>query len=1189
MKTQRGLLLCFTLAVLGVCAQGTQVQLLPANTWDSNKTHQVVWETTPGVRYQLEQSANLTNDWMAMPGYPVEAIQYADAYAFNILSNTANAQFFRVVKYDEQAPYITDRFPDDGDFAIPRFDTISVSLSDASGIDPASVSMSVGDLGIYTVADAELSFTNNALLFDHSGDTALGGYGESVSVTLVAADVNGYAVTNEWTFDLEVAAVVADNVFVFGSPEAQRAGQRIGAIPTRVLAERAAGGPIRMAAGADEWELHGVETNALVISYSGAAPALEVGAKLANLTPASVEEVFYREVTGLSDDALNGMLTLFTQDISLEELVTDGSLSISDDSVILETGFDGTIVRTLSLDVTLELPEVGFSLDGSKYTIAPGGYEAFLDQGDAQLTVCDTGYEYVMSDEVIDSWGTLKEDGWADALGAEFSTEEFHFWLSPKLETSLEISWGTLKRFSAIAIGDVDAAMVCSLSTWATFEKEATIFDLPEKAEPSHWLYLGNIGAVPVYAEIRVDMTVDTDFLAHADMSLHYGVRQHMSAEFGVEYDEGTVDWVRTFIIDDPEIVPFSAEVNGELGAGLTLKPRVEVLVYGLAGVSTGPSIRGGARLELHDTELSGYLEGSASWELSLAGPAFDALDESLDVPIWEDEWKLFPEEEAFSFTRQPQGLTVDVGDSAYFSCAVSPNEGVTYQWYYDGVLMPGETQRTLLIPYAEIDRAGEFFVLVSDGHDSLLSEVAELTVTSSESANVEGQWVSVAPNGLPAVVALEQTGNAVSGTIIGSDFSDAFRVEGSVIGTALNFHVYWDRSSSDSEIDFEGSVDGGHWEGTVSQGSDVWTGVGMDWYSPIECPESLSGLTMTVTEGSEVGQYVFSAASVMSGGAIGDSEGTYTCLKSASSISQVSIEMDAGETEEILLGFITSTNGVACVRQFLSDVLTSTRTFEFELADTVDEPQGMVLIPAGTNSGTDPDFGAYSLTVDSFYMDATEVTKGQWDTVYSWAVANGYSFDNAGSGKASNYPVHWVNWYDCVKWCNARSQMDGKTPCYTVSGSTYKTGQSSPDCDLDAGGYRLPTSDEWEYAARGGLSGKRFPWGDTINHSKANYGANGSMYSYDTSPYTARTYHPSYDDGGYPYTSPAGSFSSNGYGLYDMAGNVWEWCDTSSGSLRLFRGGCWYDLAAYVRCGYESASLPAVADHDGGFRSVSR
>jgi formylglycine-generating enzyme required for sulfatase activity len=249
---------------------------------------------------------------------------------------------------------------------------------------------------------------------------------------------------------------------------------------------------------------------------------------------------------------------------------------------------------------------------------------------------------------------------------------------------------------------------------------------------------------------------------------------------------------------------------------------------------------------------------------------------------------------------------------------------------------------------------------------------------------------------------------------------------------------------------------------------------------------------------------------------------------------------------------------------------------------------EGMVTIPGGTNSGTDPDFGAYSLTVESFYMDSTEVSKEQWDEVYSWAITNGYAFDNVGAGKASTHPVQTVNWYDCVKWCNARSEKAGKTPCYTVSSIVYRTGESSPDCDFDANGYRLPTSDEWEYAARGGLSDKRFPWGDTVGNTDANYYSS-DTFSYDTGP--TRGYNSTYDDGVTPYTSPVGSFAPNGYGLYDMAGNVYEWCNTtpSSGSYRYVRGGGWYYYASNLRCGYESWDYPSYSNDSYGFRAVCR
>jgi formylglycine-generating enzyme required for sulfatase activity len=237
-------------------------------------------------------------------------------------------------------------------------------------------------------------------------------------------------------------------------------------------------------------------------------------------------------------------------------------------------------------------------------------------------------------------------------------------------------------------------------------------------------------------------------------------------------------------------------------------------------------------------------------------------------------------------------------------------------------------------------------------------------------------------------------------------------------------------------------------------------------------------------------------------------------------------------------------------------------------------EPPGMVLIPAGEFMMGDT-FGegsyetpVHAVYVDAFYMGRYEVTKGLWDSVRAWGLANGYAGLHAGAGKGPNHPVQMVSWFDCVKWCNARSEMEGRTPVYYTDAdltTVYRTGQLAPHVKWDANGYRLPTEAEWEKAARGGTPGHRFPWSDqdTIQHARCNYRSSAS-YSYDTS--LTRGHHPCWGVGSQPYTSPVGFFDgsmqykadwgwpgdatsyqtasgANGYGLYDVAGNVWEWC----------------------------------------------
>jgi formylglycine-generating enzyme required for sulfatase activity len=283
-----------------------------------------------------------------------------------------------------------------------------------------------------------------------------------------------------------------------------------------------------------------------------------------------------------------------------------------------------------------------------------------------------------------------------------------------------------------------------------------------------------------------------------------------------------------------------------------------------------------------------------------------------------------------------------------------------------------------------------------------------------------------------------------------------------------------------------------------------------------------------------------------------------------------------------------------------------TTNSVNTNLLMAFNPPTGMALIPAGSytmgnsiGDGDITDAGTVGVYVSTFYMDKDSVTYGLWQSVHNWATNHGYTFDYAGMGKASNNPVQTVDWYDCVKWCNARSEMAGLTPCYyTSAGQTtvYRTG------DIDLGnswvkwtvkGYRLPTESEWEKAARGGLIGQRFPWGNTISESRADYQGDTADYSYDLGP---TGYNAIGMIGGSPYTCPVGTFAANGYGLYDMAGNIYDWCwdwyatsyaggtdprGPTSGSARTFRGGCFTLTANYDRTANRRNFAPTT-DGDG-------
>jgi len=203
--------------------------------------------------------------------------------------------------------------------------------------------------------------------------------------------------------------------------------------------------------------------------------------------------------------------------------------------------------------------------------------------------------------------------------------------------------------------------------------------------------------------------------------------------------------------------------------------------------------------------------------------------------------------------------------------------------------------------------------------------------------------------------------------------------------------------------------------------------------------------------------------------------------------------------------------------------------------------PENMVLVRGGSfQMGDDHAYTdeepVHSVTIDSFFIGRYEVTQQEWTAVMG---------NNPSHYKGDDLPVQDIDWYMAIEYCNKRSQIEGLTPCYSGSGDNIA-------CNFAAGGYRLPTEAEWEYAARGGLKSRHY------------------IYSGSNNPDEAAWYESNCED----RIQPVGKKKANELGIYDMCGNIWEWCwdrydasyykdspvnnpkGPSEGNKRVYRGG---------------------------------
>lgn len=1184
------------------------------------------WPSKAGETYVLESAPDLSSIGWQVVGS--KRLQLAARTNLIVWQEPAadTARFYRILKLDTAAPQIARREPIAGSFAVPLEASIKTWLTDDSGIEPASLRFQIGTNAPIDLRNPRLIYTNNVLTYTPLAGESLGRYGQSLTVTLAASDRVGNRGTNRWDYRLEMPAEVSDKVVVVDG-----------------------GGT----ASSNQLTLVSQVGDTLTYQYSGLSSGLTAGMHLVDGTPG---KSYARTILAVQEDRLRRTVIVRTEPASLARLIRAGSLSslnFTRQSKGLSASAAGGMNQDFDFSYLLPLARVLYDKTGLGGSVRVEVLQGSFIELDAGM-----GFEAVFKDSLLQEFQSyvsgrmdlrLEVQARADAAQHLEGTVPL---LSPAVRKSYVAMIGSLPVVVETVL-EFDLSYSIDLPGSGHFQAGLTASKgilMGQRYQQTQWLDVSQYTPVEFQpltpnwqaggrfaAQLKVTPKLTLNIYGRSGLSAELdphmefsGQSQLTTRNFDWDLDAGldaamsSQEWVmddlslrsnfnRSYTLSAKAVVGTgSSQIKGptiQYPPQNATRNRGEGITFTVNATGSMPVTYRWQRNGL-DLVDGGRISGSAArtlvldkleladagdYRVVLSNAGGTAVSDAATLTIT-DSLALIQDRYFEMGADEDYGTNTVPVHSVYLDTFYMDKYEVTkglwdqvYQW---------ATNHGYEFANVGSGKAANHPVQSITWHDALkwCNARSEMERRVAVYYVVTNDALAIYRNGLPDPLAGDPL------------------VDWSASGYRLPTEAEWEKAAASwtgQPFPWGYYIDHDH--------ANYWS-YWVNGHPFYECDASLTeGTHPTYSTGEEphtspVGSFapnLYGLYDVVGNVAemCWDHWGYYGPDDEVNPHRPA--YLDVSDTKAVRGGHYGAT-AVACRPKWRSFQFTLSKNqftgFRCALpnrAANIFAPNdyGMVPIPDGSfimgdtfAEGDAHEIPTHTVHVSAFNMDRYEVYRTLWHTFYNSASTYGYSFAyEPVYGVSSNAPVH-VNWYDAVKWCNLRSQVEGRRPVYYTDAAltvVYKTGQIAPYVDWIAHGYRLPTEAEWERAARGGVDGVRFPRGDTITHSAANYNSDPS-FPYDTSP--TRGCHPTY----HCAFSPVGSFEPNKYGLYDMAGNDREWCwdwyqpypgttqqnphGPSVGLQRLVRGGSSVDYADKCRVASRDTAFP---DGGAGFRCV--